>query len=69
MADGETWPAHDGEISPLSGFNSQLQSAPGEAGNLFFTGCPGPSGWAHRPVGISLDMACEGAELQPYKSI
>ena len=38
---GITWTqVFSGEISLFSGFNAELQSVPGEAGNLFFTGGP-----------------------------
>ena len=38
---GVTWTeVFSGQISAGSGFNAQIQSVPGEAGNLFFTGGP-----------------------------
>ena len=38
---GQTWTnVHSGSIGPDDGFNSSIQSVPGEAGNLFFTGGP-----------------------------
>ena len=38
---GDTWTkVFNGEISLFSGFNSQIEAVPGEAGNLFFTGGP-----------------------------
>jgi hypothetical protein len=38
---GSTWTqVYSGNISPFSGYNAELQSVPGEAGNLFFTGGP-----------------------------
>ena len=47
---GDTWTkVFNGEISLFSGFNSQLETVPGEAGHLFFTGGPWglPEGWTH----------------------
>ena len=38
---GSTWTqVYEGQISPYSFYNAQLQSVPGEAGNLFFTSGP-----------------------------
>jgi len=38
---GSTWTqVYSGNISPYSNYNAELESVPGEAGNLFFTGGP-----------------------------
>jgi len=38
---GSTWTkVFSGQISPNSAYNAEIQSVPGEAGNLFFTGGP-----------------------------
>ena len=46
--DGNTWTKQfSGEISRYSYFSSKLESVPGQAGNLFFTG--GPTGDVDEP--------------------
>jgi hypothetical protein len=56
---GGTWTqAFSGEISPFSGYNSELQSVPGEAGNLFFTG--GPQGSASHPTDEGFFRSTDG---------
>ena len=44
-----------GQISPSSGFNAQIQSVPGEAGNLFFTGGPQDGSGLHEKFFQSAD--------------
>ena len=50
---GVTWArVYNGQIAPFSNYNAELQSVPGEAGNLFFTGGP-QSGYPAEPFMFS----------------
>lgn len=52
--DGKNWTKlTSGELSPHSYFSSKLESVPGQAGNLFFTG--GPNGDTNEPFLRSVD--------------
>jgi hypothetical protein len=56
---GATWTqVHVGEISLFSASNSRIETVPGEAGNLFFTG--GPQGVPTHPAGEPFYQSTDG---------
>jgi hypothetical protein len=58
---GNTWTqVFSGEISPYSYFNAKLESVPGEAGNLFFTGGPQGGAGAPHPAGEGFFQSTDG---------
>ena len=58
---GATWTQQfSGQISAFSNYNAELQSVPGHAGNLFFTGGPQGSAGAPHPANEGFFQSTDG---------